>query len=210
MHVQGRQGHPVVQAIMPPLPLPALQAYRLQSLVLRCSHASIYADTQSMESLSKLLALTSLRMGPNPDDQTRQRSPLGFARLPSFISALSGLQHLDITMADAPTSASLSTLDFAPIQHLPNVKLVLRADTSIRVVTSLPSSLAQVTGLRELVVQVARASLLSAGAWAYVIVLSQDPWHNVSSAAPQGLAACCHAAAASCCIVGSATLVAST
>ena len=131
-----------------------LQASQLRSLALRCSHPSVYAATESMESLSKLTALSSLRMGHNPEDIFPHSSPLGFPRLPSFLGALSRLQHIDISMADSATVASLSGLDFAPIRHVPDVKLTLRADTSIRAVAHLPASISCITGLSELTVQV--------------------------------------------------------
>lgn len=129
------------------------QASQLQSLVLRCSHASVYAATESMESLSKLAALTSLRMGPNPEDIFPHSSPLGFPRLPSFLGSLVRLQQIDICMADSATVASLSGLDFTPLQHIPHVKITLRADTSIRAVAHLPASLSRLTGLTQLTVQ---------------------------------------------------------
>ena len=110
---------------------------QLRALVLRCSHASVFAATQPMESLSRLTGLTSLRMGPNPEDVSQHTSPLGFGRLPSFISALSGLQRLDIAMADAPAPASVSSLDFTPLRAIPDVRLTLRADTSCRAVAAL-------------------------------------------------------------------------
>lgn len=138
----------------PPPPRPPAQASQLQSLVLRCSHATVYAATESMESLSKLAALTSLRMGPNPEDIFPHSSPLGFPRLPSFLASLGRLQQIDICMADSATVASLSGLDFTPLQHIPDVKITLRADTSIRAVAHLPTSLSLITGLTKLTVQV--------------------------------------------------------
>lgn len=123
-------------------------------MVLRCSHASVFAATEAMESLSKLTALTSLRMGPNPEDIFPHCSPLGFPRLPSFVGSLSRLQQIDISMADSATVASLSAVDFTPIQHIPVVKLTLRADTSIRAVAHLPPSISRVSGLSQLAVQV--------------------------------------------------------
>jgi len=130
------------------------QACQLRSLVLRCSHASVYAATESMESLSKLTALTSLRMGPNPEDIYPHSSPLGFPRLPSFLASLSRLQQIDISMADSATVSSLSVLDFSPIGHIRDVRITLRADTSIRAVAHLPVSISSVTGLTQLTVQV--------------------------------------------------------
>lgn len=142
------------RAVCPCPANPVPQASQLQSLVLRCSHASVYAATESMESLSKLTALTSLRMGPNPEDIFPHSSPLGFPRLPSFLASLSLLQHIDISMADSATTASLSVLDFTPIRHVPDVKITLRADTSIRAVAHLPASISSVAGLTGLTVQV--------------------------------------------------------
>jgi hypothetical protein len=107
-----------------------------------------------MESLSKLTALTSLRMGPNPEDIFPHTSPLGFPRLPSFLRSLSLLQHIDISMADSATVASLSGLDFTPIRNVPDVKITLRADTSVRAVAHLPQSLSCIRGLTMLTVQV--------------------------------------------------------
>ncbi|KAF6264354.1 hypothetical protein COO60DRAFT_177559 [Scenedesmus sp. NREL 46B-D3] len=129
------------------------QATRLRSLVLRCSHASVYATTEPLESLSRLTGLTSLRMGPNPEDIFPHSSPLGFPRLPSFLQTLQHLQHLDISIADSAASASLPGMSFAPIRHIPDVKLTLRADTSIRAVQQLPASIATVSGLSSLTVQ---------------------------------------------------------
>jgi hypothetical protein len=130
-----------------------LQATRLRSLVLRCSHASVYAAAEPLESLSRLTNLTSLRMGPNPEDIFPHSSPLGFPRLPSFLRTLQHLQRLDISVADSAAAASLPGMSFEPIRHIPDVKLVLRADTSIRAVQQLPASIAAVSGLSSLTVQ---------------------------------------------------------
>jgi hypothetical protein len=149
-----------------------MQAAQLRSLLLRCSHASVFAATQPMESLSRLTGLTSLRMGPNPEDVSQHRSPLGFGRLPSFISALSGLQHLDIAMADSPAPASLSSLDFTPLRAIPDVKLTLRADTSCRAVAHLPRSLSSVAGLSSLTVQVRNGGPCCAQARVFVLAMA--------------------------------------
>ncbi|WIA35208.1 hypothetical protein OEZ86_003671 [Tetradesmus obliquus] len=129
------------------------QATRLRSLVLRCSHASVYAATEPLESLSRLTRLTSLFMGPNPEDIFPHSSPLGFPRLPNFLRGLQHLQHLDISVADSAAAASLPGMGFDPIRHIPDVKLTLRADTSIRAVSRLPASIAAVAGLSSLTVQ---------------------------------------------------------
>ncbi|KAF8060481.1 Gspt2 [Scenedesmus sp. PABB004] len=129
------------------------QASQLRALVLRCSHASVYAAAESLESLSRLTGLTSLRMGPNPEDLHPHASPLGFPRLPAFLAAMGNLQSLDISVADSASAASLAGLSFEPIRHIRDVRLSLRADTSIRAVTSLPPSLAAVAGLSSLTVQ---------------------------------------------------------
>jgi hypothetical protein len=93
-------------------------------------------------------------MGPNPEDIFPHTSPLGFPRLPSFISALGCLQQIDISLADSAMGASLSDVDFKPIRNVPDVKITLRADTSVRAVAHLPASLSCVKGLTELTVQV--------------------------------------------------------
>ena len=144
----------------PPTPTHPHKACQLRSLVLHCSHASVYAATQSMESLSRLTALTSLRMGPNPEDIFPHTSPLGFPQVPSFIGSLLRLREVDISMADSATTASLTALDLWPISHVPDVKLTLRADTSIRTVAHLPASISSVTGLNQLTVQVGEEVLL--------------------------------------------------
>lgn len=46
-----------------------------------------------------VVGLTSLRMGPNPEDIYPHMSPLGFPKLPTFLGALINLQQLDISMA---------------------------------------------------------------------------------------------------------------
>lgn len=109
-----------------------------------------------MESLSRLTRLTSLRMGPNPEDIFPHSSPLGFPRLPSFISALGCLQQIDISLADSAAVASLSDVNFTPIRNVPDVKITLRADTSVRAVAHLPASLSCVKGLTEVTVQVSQ------------------------------------------------------
>jgi hypothetical protein len=128
-----------------------------------------------MESLSRLTSLTSLRMGPNPEDVCQHSSPLGFPRLPAFLAGLGRLQCLDISMADAPSAAPLSSVCFEPLRAIPDVKLTLRADTSLRSVAHLPPSLSAVTGLSSLTVQVCvrlcvRRVCLVAVAWRAFVV----------------------------------------
>lgn len=126
------------------------QAVQLRHLSLRCSHASVYKASEQMQHLTRLSALTSLRVGPNAEDSTPKASPLGFPRLPGFLGAMPNLRYLDISIADVAQHASITAINFDPIAKIPEVDLTLRADTSIREIFTLPAALATVTGLTRL------------------------------------------------------------
>jgi hypothetical protein len=104
-------------------------------------------------------------MGPNPEDVFPHASPLGFSRLPAFLSSLSALETLDISLADARGSgASLSNIDLSPLSRLRDVRLTLRADTSARAVAALPPSVSAVSGLASLALR--GFTFEDAGGWA--------------------------------------------
>ena len=123
---------------------------QLRHLSLRCSHPNVYKSPEQLQNLSTLTGLTSLRMGPNPEDANPKASPLGFPRLPAFLSRLRSLKLIDVSVADAANYPTIQGLNFEPIEHVPEVDLTLRADSTFREVCLLPPSLASLTGLTKL------------------------------------------------------------
>jgi hypothetical protein len=63
------------------------------------------------------------------------------------------LQFVDLSMADSASSATLSHISFEAIRHIPDIKLSLRADTSIRAVSQLPASISALSSLSSLTIR---------------------------------------------------------
>jgi hypothetical protein len=123
---------------------------QLLDLSLRCSHSSVYKSPEQLQHLSTLTGLTSLRMGPNPEDADPKASPLGFPRVPAFLAELHNLKVIDISVADAPNYPTIQGLNLEAIEHVPEVDLTLRADSTFREVCLVPPALASLTGLTKL------------------------------------------------------------